>query len=257
MASGERRRGSALQQRSGNDGAAVGSRLLECTEVWSGGPCFRSRRGLPCSVPGGVTCCSMWGHSDCAGDRGHRRKRAGTPPPAHRLPSPARPPAASLDQTVRVWDISGLRKKGAAPGADDALRMPQVGGCRGEPGGRGGFSEAHSQAAGQELPLLVSEPPSAILCPPCADECGPLWRRRRGGQVRGRAAAQDGIPQAASSNPAWPASPTSLSPMLCCRPPPAGMCWRVMTAASTGPLSIPACRSSCRALTTARSSSGA
>ena len=36
--------------------------------------------------------------------------------------------SASLDQTVRVWDISGLRKKTVAPGGDDVLRLPQV--CR-------------------------------------------------------------------------------------------------------------------------------
>ena len=40
--------------------------------------------------------------------------------------------SASLDQTVRVWDIGGLRKKSVAPGGggggpDDMLRMPQVG----------------------------------------------------------------------------------------------------------------------------------
>lgn len=43
--------------------------------------------------------------------------------------------SASLDQTVRVWDIGGLRKKNAAPGGggggpgggDDMLRLPQVG----------------------------------------------------------------------------------------------------------------------------------
>ncbi len=37
--------------------------------------------------------------------------------------------SASLDQTVRVWDIGGLRKKTAQPGAggDDA-RMSQGGG---------------------------------------------------------------------------------------------------------------------------------
>ena len=34
--------------------------------------------------------------------------------------------SASLDQTVRVWDISGLRKKTVAPGGDDVLRLPQV-----------------------------------------------------------------------------------------------------------------------------------
>ena len=27
---------------------------------------------------------------------------------------------------MRVWDISGLRKKGAAPGSDDSMRIPQV-----------------------------------------------------------------------------------------------------------------------------------
>jgi hypothetical protein len=27
--------------------------------------------------------------------------------------------SASLDQTIRVWDISGLRKKNVAPGADE------------------------------------------------------------------------------------------------------------------------------------------
>ena len=35
--------------------------------------------------------------------------------------------SASLDQTVRVWDISGLRKKSVAPGGDEVLRLPQVG----------------------------------------------------------------------------------------------------------------------------------
>ena len=35
--------------------------------------------------------------------------------------------SASLDQTVRVWDISGLRKKTVAPGGDEVLRLPQVG----------------------------------------------------------------------------------------------------------------------------------
>ena len=34
--------------------------------------------------------------------------------------------SASLDQTVRVWDISGLRKKTVSPGGDDMMRMPQV-----------------------------------------------------------------------------------------------------------------------------------
>ena len=34
--------------------------------------------------------------------------------------------SASLDQTVRVWDISGLRKKTVAPGGEDVMRMPQV-----------------------------------------------------------------------------------------------------------------------------------
>lgn len=34
--------------------------------------------------------------------------------------------SASLDQTVRVWDISGLRKKTVAPTGEDVLRIPQV-----------------------------------------------------------------------------------------------------------------------------------
>ena len=34
--------------------------------------------------------------------------------------------SASLDQTVRVWDISGLRKKTVSPGGDDIMRLPQV-----------------------------------------------------------------------------------------------------------------------------------
>ena len=34
--------------------------------------------------------------------------------------------SASLDQTVRVWDISGLRKKTVAPSGEDVLRIPQV-----------------------------------------------------------------------------------------------------------------------------------
>ncbi len=34
--------------------------------------------------------------------------------------------SASLDQTLRVWDIGGLRKKTVAPGGDDMLRIPQV-----------------------------------------------------------------------------------------------------------------------------------
>ena len=34
--------------------------------------------------------------------------------------------SASLDQTVRVWDIGGLRKKNVAPMGDDALRLSQV-----------------------------------------------------------------------------------------------------------------------------------
>lgn len=34
--------------------------------------------------------------------------------------------SASLDQTVRVWDIAGLRKKTVAPGGEDVMRMPQV-----------------------------------------------------------------------------------------------------------------------------------
>jgi WD40 repeat protein len=38
--------------------------------------------------------------------------------------------SASLDQTVRVWDISGLRKKTVAPGGEDVLRLPQVRACR-------------------------------------------------------------------------------------------------------------------------------
>ena len=29
-------------------------------------------------------------------------------------------------QTVRVWDISGLRKKTVSPGGEDVLRLPQV-----------------------------------------------------------------------------------------------------------------------------------
>lgn len=35
--------------------------------------------------------------------------------------------SASLDQTVRIWDVGGLRKKTVAPGAssfDDHLRNP-------------------------------------------------------------------------------------------------------------------------------------
>ena len=35
--------------------------------------------------------------------------------------------SASLDQTIRIWDVSGLRKKTVAPGAgglDDHLRNP-------------------------------------------------------------------------------------------------------------------------------------
>jgi WD40 repeat protein len=38
--------------------------------------------------------------------------------------------SASLDQTVRVWDISGLRKKTVSPGGEDVLRLPQVQPCR-------------------------------------------------------------------------------------------------------------------------------
>lgn len=39
--------------------------------------------------------------------------------------------SASLDQTVRVWDIGGLRKKTVSPGgADDVMRLPQVGSWR-------------------------------------------------------------------------------------------------------------------------------
>jgi WD40 repeat protein len=34
--------------------------------------------------------------------------------------------SASLDQTVRVWDISGLRKKSVAPSGDEMLRLPQA-----------------------------------------------------------------------------------------------------------------------------------
>lgn len=42
--------------------------------------------------------------------------------------------SASLDQTVRVWDISGLRKKSMSPASgggisgssEDVLRLPQV-----------------------------------------------------------------------------------------------------------------------------------
>jgi len=34
--------------------------------------------------------------------------------------------SSSLDQTVRVWDIGGLRKKTVAPGGEDLLRLPQV-----------------------------------------------------------------------------------------------------------------------------------
>jgi WD40 repeat protein len=37
--------------------------------------------------------------------------------------------SASLDQTVRVWDISGLRKKSVAPSGDEMLRLPQVQRC--------------------------------------------------------------------------------------------------------------------------------
>lgn len=37
--------------------------------------------------------------------------------------------SASLDQTVRVWDISGLRKKTVSPGTEDVLRLPQVRQC--------------------------------------------------------------------------------------------------------------------------------
>ena len=40
--------------------------------------------------------------------------------------APAQVVSASLDQTVRVWDISGLRKKTVSPGGDDVLRLPQV-----------------------------------------------------------------------------------------------------------------------------------
>jgi coatomer protein complex subunit alpha (xenin) len=36
--------------------------------------------------------------------------------------------SASLDQTVRVWDISGLRKKNITPGGgpEDMMRIPQA-----------------------------------------------------------------------------------------------------------------------------------
>ena len=48
---------------------------------------------------------------------------------------------ASLDQTVRVWDIGGLRKKTVAPGGggDDMMRLPQVRGVGGWVGGWAGF----------------------------------------------------------------------------------------------------------------------
>lgn len=42
--------------------------------------------------------------------------------------------SASLDQTVRVWDISGLRKKSVAPGSDDILKLPPVGSAAGQLG---------------------------------------------------------------------------------------------------------------------------
>lgn len=31
---------------------------------------------------------------------------------------------------MRVWDISGLRKKTVSPGGEDVLRLPQVQHCR-------------------------------------------------------------------------------------------------------------------------------
>ena len=34
--------------------------------------------------------------------------------------------SASLDQTVRVWDIGGLRKKTVAPMGEEGLRLAQV-----------------------------------------------------------------------------------------------------------------------------------
>ena len=34
--------------------------------------------------------------------------------------------SASLDQTVRVWDIGGLRKKNVAPMGEEGLRLSQV-----------------------------------------------------------------------------------------------------------------------------------
>lgn len=37
--------------------------------------------------------------------------------------------SASLDQTVRVWDIGGLRKKTVAPMGEEGLRLAQVHRC--------------------------------------------------------------------------------------------------------------------------------
>ena len=53
---------------------------------------------------------------------------------------PAQVVSASLDQTVRVWDISGLRKKTVSPGGDDVLRLPQVPSRRFHPLGSPHFS---------------------------------------------------------------------------------------------------------------------
>ena len=48
------------------------------------------------------------------------------PSTSYGLDAAAQVVSASLDQTVRVWDISGLRKKTVSPGGDDVLRLPQV-----------------------------------------------------------------------------------------------------------------------------------
>ncbi len=62
--------------------------------------------------------------------------------------------SASLDQTVRVWDIGGLRKKTAAPGGDDMLRLPQVGGA-------GFLMNAHTTYRSMQLGCLDKR----IPCP--------------------------------------------------------------------------------------------
>ena len=82
--------------------------------------------------------------------------------------------SASLDQTVRVWDIGGLRKKSVAPGGggggggpDDMLRLPQVSAKR----------RAHVAIAGRRLAWWLAAalalPGPLTCCCPAAMPVGP------------------------------------------------------------------------------------